>query len=110
MVVDTSDLVAILLGGSDAERFARALGAAPVRLLSAVSQVEFSCVIVGRKGEAGRADVELLLRDGAPHPSPLPASGEREGPLPHQRCATRQAHVHVCREGREGEGRNWAVA
>ena len=64
MVVDTSALVAILLGEPDAERFARALGAAPVRLLSAVTRVELSCVIEGRKGETGRADVELLLRDG----------------------------------------------
>jgi ribonuclease VapC len=37
MVVDTSALVAILLGEPDAERFARALGNAPVRLLSAVT-------------------------------------------------------------------------
>jgi ribonuclease VapC len=64
MVVDTSALVAILWGEPDAERFARALGAAPVRLLSAVTRVELSCVIEGRKGETGRADVELLLRDG----------------------------------------------
>jgi ribonuclease VapC len=64
MVVDTSALVAILLGEPDAERFARAIGAAPVRFLSAVTRVELSCVIEGRKGETGRADVELLLRDG----------------------------------------------
>ena len=64
MVIDTSALVAILLGEPDAERFARALGAAPVRLLSAVTRVELSCVIEGQKGETGRTDVELLLRDG----------------------------------------------
>jgi len=64
MVVDTSSLVAILLGEPDAERFARALGNAPVRLLSAVTRVELSLVIEGRKGETGRADLELLLRDG----------------------------------------------
>ena len=40
----------------------------------------------------------------APHPNPLPASGEREGPLAHQGCATRQAHARVRQEGREGEG------
>jgi uncharacterized protein with PIN domain len=40
MVVDTSALVAILLGEPDAERFARALGDAPVRFLSAVTRVE----------------------------------------------------------------------
>jgi ribonuclease VapC len=64
MVIDTSALVAILLGEPDAERFARAVGDAPVRLLSAVNRVELSCVIEGRKGETGRADVEVLLRDG----------------------------------------------
>src|SRR5207245_214957 len=40
-----------------------------------------------------------------PHPGPLPACGEREGSLAHQRCATRQAQARVHREGREGEGR-----
>ena len=64
MVIDTSALLAILLGEPDAERFARAVGDAPVRLLSAVNRVELSCVIEGRKGETGRADVEVLLRDG----------------------------------------------
>src|SRR6202048_3051874 len=64
MVVDTSALVAILLGEPDAERFARALDDAPVRLLSAVTRVELSFVIEGRKGDTGRADLELLLRDG----------------------------------------------
>ena len=64
MVVDTPALVAILLGEPDAETFAQALGNAPVRPLSAVTRVELSCVIEGRKGETGRADVELLLRDG----------------------------------------------
>src|SRR5882762_2891346 len=41
----------------------------------------------------------------APHPGPLPARGEREGPLAHRRCATQQAHARVRLEGREGEGR-----
>ena len=63
-VVDTSALVAILLGEPDADVFARTLAEAPVRLLSAVSRVELSFVIKDRKGETGRADVELLLRDG----------------------------------------------
>ena len=63
-VVDTSALVAILLGEPDADVFARTLAEAPVRLLSAVSRVELSFVIEDRKGETGRADVELLLREG----------------------------------------------
>lgn len=64
MVVDTSALAAILFRESDAHRFARALGSAPIRLLSVVTRVELSCVVEGRKGETGRADVDLLLRDG----------------------------------------------
>lgn len=64
MVVDTSALVAILLGEPDADDFARALDEAQVRLISAVTRVELSFVIEGRKGETGRADLELLLRDG----------------------------------------------
>src|SRR6267378_4260482 len=54
---------------------------------------------IGVGGELGGA----VCRS-APPPLPLPASGEREGPLAHQRCATRQAHARVRREGREGEG------
>jgi ribonuclease VapC len=64
MVIDTSALVAILLREPDADKFVHALADAPVRLISAVSRVELSFVIEGRKGEAGRADLELLLRDG----------------------------------------------
>jgi ribonuclease VapC len=61
MVVDTSALVAILLREPEAARFESALAATPVRLLSAVSRVELSCVIEGRKGEAGRRDLERLI-------------------------------------------------
>ena len=64
MVVDTSALVAILLAEPDAEHFAGALAVASVRLLSAVSLVGVSCVIERRKGETGRSDIDLLLRDG----------------------------------------------
>ena len=64
MVVCTSAFVAVLLREPGAERFAEALGAAAVRVVSAVTRVELSFVIEGRKGEAGRADLELLLRDG----------------------------------------------
>ncbi len=65
MVIDTSAPVAILLGEPDAKLFAEALEAAPVRLVSAVTRVELSFVIEGRKGSAGRTDLELMLRDGS---------------------------------------------
>lgn len=64
MVIDTSALVAILFREPEAEVFGRALAAAPVRLLSIVSRVELSFVVEGRKGDAGRADLEWLLREG----------------------------------------------
>ena len=63
-VIDTSAVVAILLREPDAARFAKTLEDAPVRLLSAVTRVELSFVIEGRKGEAGRDDLDIFLRDG----------------------------------------------
>jgi ribonuclease VapC len=65
MVVDTSAIVAILLGEPDADRFARAIAAAPVRLLSAVNRVELSLVIEGRKGDAGRRALDAFLAEAA---------------------------------------------
>jgi ribonuclease VapC len=61
MVVDTSALTAILFAEPDARRFATALDQAPTRLISAATRVELSFVIEGKKGEAGRADLERLL-------------------------------------------------
>jgi ribonuclease VapC len=61
MVVDTSALVAILLREPEADRFGRSLSEAPVRLMSAVSRVELTFVIEGRKRVAGRVDIERLL-------------------------------------------------
>jgi ribonuclease VapC len=64
MVIDTSALVAILFGEPDAERFARALDGALLRLISAVTRVELSFVVEGCRGETGRADLELLMSEG----------------------------------------------
>lgn len=61
MVVDTSALVAILFREADAAVFDRALAASPIRLLSAATRVELSFVVEGRKGSAGRVDLERLL-------------------------------------------------
>ena len=61
MVVDTSAIVAILLAESDAHVYAAALRDASPRLLSAVTRVELSCVIEGRKGERGRVELERFL-------------------------------------------------
>ena len=61
MVVDTSDLIAILLQESEADRFTVALRDASVRLVSAVSALEASIVIEARKGLSGGRDLNLLL-------------------------------------------------
>jgi ribonuclease VapC len=63
MVVDTSALVAVLLREPEADDFSRAVVDAPLRLMSAVTRVELTCVIEGRLHEAGRADLEQMLRD-----------------------------------------------
>jgi ribonuclease VapC len=64
MVVDTSALAAILFREPEAERFEQSIAEAPIRLLSAVTRVELSFVIEGRKREAGRADLDRLLQQG----------------------------------------------
>lgn len=63
MVLDTSAIVAILLNEPERHRFVRLIEAAPVRQLSAASRVETTLVIEGRKRDAGRADLELFLRE-----------------------------------------------
>jgi ribonuclease VapC len=61
MVVDTSAIVAILFEEADRFQYATALRDAPLRLVSAVTRVELSCVVEGRKGQAGRAHLERFL-------------------------------------------------
>jgi ribonuclease VapC len=61
MVIDTSALVAILLGESDAERFARAIADDPKRLVSAFSALETGIVMEAKKGPPGGRELDLLL-------------------------------------------------
>jgi ribonuclease VapC len=82
MVVDTSAITAILL--QEPDRHARAIDAAPVRLVSAGTRVELACVVESRTGEAGRVDLEGLRRDGAfevvagpPEPAAHPSDAQR---------------------------------
>ena len=63
MVLDTSAIVAILGDELERERFVRLVAGDEVRLLSAVSRVECTCLIEGRKREAGRAELNLFLRE-----------------------------------------------
>ena len=61
MVIDSSALVAILLGEPEAERFARSIELDPRRLVSAVSALETAIVLHARKGPAGVRELDLLF-------------------------------------------------
>lgn len=61
MVIDTSVIVAILLGEPGAEAIVHAILADPKRLMSSFSFLECSIVIEARKGELGGRELDLLL-------------------------------------------------
>lgn len=55
MVIDSSALVAILLGEPESDAFIEAIAADPVRLASAATILETGIVILTRRGEDGLA-------------------------------------------------------
>jgi ribonuclease VapC len=61
MVVDTSAIMAILLGEPEAEAFVRALAHDPKKMISAFNALESAIVIETKKGEAGGRELDLLL-------------------------------------------------
>jgi len=61
MVIDSSALLAILLGEAEADRLIDAIDADPRRLLSSVQLLETAIVIEARKGPAGGRELDLLL-------------------------------------------------
>ena len=61
MVMDTSALLAILLGEAEAVAFATIIADAAKRLVSAISALEAAIVIEARKGPAGGRELDLLL-------------------------------------------------
>jgi len=63
MVIDSSVLVAILLGEPEAERLTPALAADPVRCISASSLLETSVALYRRKGAEAVAELDALLAD-----------------------------------------------
>ena len=65
MVLDTSALLAILFDEPEGAAFVRLIAADPVRLVSAANLVEATLVVEARKGEGGRADLELFLAEAA---------------------------------------------
>ncbi len=61
MVIDTSAILAMLLDEPEADAFARRVEADPIVLVSAVSRVEATFVIEGRKGDAGRVRLDRFF-------------------------------------------------
>jgi ribonuclease VapC len=61
MVLDTSALIALLLGEPEAGRLLAAVDVAPLCRLSAASLVETAMVMQARHGDAGERELDLLL-------------------------------------------------
>jgi ribonuclease VapC len=62
MVIDTSALVALLLGEESAARLVTTIDAAHSRKVSAATVLEASLVLLGRYGEAGEVQLDRLLQ------------------------------------------------
>lgn len=60
-VLDTSAIVAILFDEPEQVQFSQQIERTSLRLISAVTRVELSCVVEGRKGIAGRGVVEQFF-------------------------------------------------
>jgi len=73
MVIDTSALVAILLGEPEAEPFALAIAGDPKRLVSTFTALETAIVIEAKKGESGGRELDLLLHQAKIEMAPLTA-------------------------------------
>ena len=61
MVIDTSAIMAILLGEIEALRFVNAIHHDNFRLISASSELEVSIAVISRLGDDGARELELLL-------------------------------------------------
>lgn len=61
MVIDSSAIMAILLGEPDAENLAAAISKDATKLMSAMSVLESAVVMAAKKGEAGGREFDLLL-------------------------------------------------
>jgi len=63
MVIDTSAIAAILLGEPERADFIAKIAAANVRLISAATLLECQIVMMTRKGELGRAELQLFVHE-----------------------------------------------
>ncbi len=61
MVIDSSALIALLLGQPEAQSFAQKIAADTRRLLSSVNAMETAIVMEAKKGTAGGREYDLLL-------------------------------------------------
>ncbi|MGH7096577.1 MAG: type II toxin-antitoxin system VapC family toxin [Stellaceae bacterium] len=61
MVIDTSALIALLLGEPETEKFVSAIAATSRRLISAPSYVETAIVITARSGQQGQDALDRLI-------------------------------------------------
>jgi ribonuclease VapC len=63
MVIDTSAFIAILRNEPEASEFRTMIAGAPVRLASAMSKLEASMVVLGRRGPLGLAELDRLYTE-----------------------------------------------
>jgi ribonuclease VapC len=61
MIIDTSALVAILLGEPEAELFALAIAQSPRKLIGAFTALETGIVIEAKRGDLGGREFDLLI-------------------------------------------------
>lgn len=61
MIIDTSALIAILLGEPEAELFALAIADAPKRFVGTFTVLETGIVIEAKKGDLGGRELDLLI-------------------------------------------------
>lgn len=85
MVLDTSALIAILLGEPEAPALVRAIAADSERLLGAPSLVEASAVMLARKGPGGEIALDALLERLGVRVIPMSESAARLGRLAYSR-------------------------
>ena len=62
MVIDSSAILAVLLGEPNADRFSAEMAEAEILRISAVSYFEVSMILDTRKGIAGRHELDFLIR------------------------------------------------
>lgn len=65
MVIDTSALLAILFGESEASILSKLIGDSGIRIASSVTAFEAGVVMLSRKGAAGVRDLDLLFHTAA---------------------------------------------